>query len=163
MNADRLEFYRNQVRGVPVRDLGRKLWEVLVAATEEAAHIERESNAADVATLEQEARQVRARLARVEKERDELRGFLVALLDDQGVDRNDGNAPGHCHNIPGVWDSDNGKKAGKQCSLCAAWNKAKQIIEDSRHEALEREHLGDPEKKTGIYFKRPEDSEGGEL
>lgn len=35
-----------------------------------------------------------------------------------------GNAPGHCHSIPGVWDRDNGAKAGKECAWCKLWNYA---------------------------------------
>lgn len=39
--------------------------------------------------------------------------------------RADGNAPGHGHSIPGIWDSDNGEKAGKECAWCKVWNAAK--------------------------------------
>lgn len=42
MKADRLEFYRNQIRDVPVADLGRMMWQVLMQATDEAARDERE-------------------------------------------------------------------------------------------------------------------------
>ncbi|PBP34594.1 hypothetical protein CCL11_25760 [Pseudomonas syringae] len=35
-----------------------------------------------------------------------------------------GNAPGHCHSVPGVWDEDNGEKAGKECAWCKVWNAA---------------------------------------
>lgn len=56
----------------------------------------------------------------------ELKTLLAALLDELGErDHGDGNAPGHCHEIPGVWDSDNGKKAGTKCAWCATWAKAK--------------------------------------
>lgn len=54
--------------------------------------------------------------------------LFAQLLDQLGErDRGDGNAPGHCHEIPGIWDSDNGKKAGKQCAWCATWNEAKRV------------------------------------
>lgn len=43
MNADRLEFFRNQLRGVPVADLGRMMWQVLMQATDEAERDEREA------------------------------------------------------------------------------------------------------------------------
>lgn len=56
----------------------------------------------------------------------ELKALLAGLLDELGErDCDDGNAPGHSHEIPGVWDSDNGKKAGKPCAWCAIWAKAK--------------------------------------
>lgn len=35
-----------------------------------------------------------------------------------------GNAPGHGHANPGVWDSDNGILAGKECAWCKTWNSA---------------------------------------
>ena len=43
MNADRIDYYANQLRGVPVSDLGRKLREVLRDATDEAKAEENEA------------------------------------------------------------------------------------------------------------------------
>ena len=40
-----------------------------------------------------------------------------------------GNAPGHGHAIPGVWDEDNGALAGTTCAWCALWNKGKEMLE----------------------------------
>lgn len=55
-----------------------------------------------------------------------LKALMAELLEQLGErDEGDGNAPGHSHDIPGVWDSDNGKLAGKPCAWCAVWNKAK--------------------------------------
>lgn len=50
----------------------------------------------------------------------------------------DGNAPGHGHEIPGIWDDDNGKLAGQPCAWCALWNRAKAMIAeaDGNHEAV---------------------------
>lgn len=42
-------------------------------------------------------------------------------------DRNDGNAPGHAHAVPGIWDPDNGPLAGRECAWCKAWNTAKAV------------------------------------
>lgn len=39
------------------------------------------------------------------------------------------NAPGHAHQIPGVWNDDNGALAGKECAWCKAWNTAKEVIQ----------------------------------
>lgn len=39
-----------------------------------------------------------------------------------------GNAPGHCHNIPGVWDSDNGALSGKSCAWCMTWAAARAAL-----------------------------------
>ena len=38
-----------------------------------------------------------------------------------------GNAPGHCHNTPGIWDSDNGKLAGQKCGWCEVWQEALEV------------------------------------
>lgn len=42
------------------------------------------------------------------------------------------NAPGHSHEKPGVWDWDNGEKAGKQCAWCLTWNNARAAIDAAR-------------------------------
>ena len=44
------------------------------------------------------------------------------LRDDRDNRR---NAPGHCHDVPGIWDSDNGSRAGKPCKRCALWFEAR--------------------------------------
>jgi hypothetical protein len=41
-----------------------------------------------------------------------------------------GNAPGHAHEIAGIWDSDNGALAGTECAWCKAWNTAKAAIRE---------------------------------
>lgn len=38
------------------------------------------------------------------------------------------NAPGHAHDVPGVWDTDNGSKAGKPCAWCMTWNRARAAL-----------------------------------
>jgi hypothetical protein len=43
--------------------------------------------------------------------------------------RTDGNAPGHAHSRPGIWDDDNGAKAGTRCEWCAAWPKIRALAE----------------------------------
>lgn len=71
------------------------------------------------------------RVAELEKQRDELlEVFQLVISEMKHRDRNDGNAPGHGHSIPGVWDSDNGALAGKPCAWCAVWKKAKEICAD---------------------------------
>lgn len=41
-----------------------------------------------------------------------------------------GNAPGHDHLIPGVWDKDvsNGAKGGTKCGWCDQWNEARAAL-----------------------------------
>lgn len=65
----------------------------------------------------------------IEKQRDDLLAvFSVVISEMEDRDRNDGNAPGHGHKIPGIWDSDNGSLSGKPCAWCAVWAKAKELI-----------------------------------
>ncbi|MDD0974847.1 hypothetical protein [Pseudomonas fontis] len=59
-------------------------------------------------------------------ENEALRGVMSAVVNEihgAHISRS-GNAPGHCHSIPGVWDADNGAKAGKECAWCKVWNYA---------------------------------------
>lgn len=75
------------------------------------------------------AAEIDADYTRTAQENDKLRHLLSRLLEEESLhDRGDGNAPGHCHEVPGVWDSDNGKKAGKPCAWCALWAEAKATI-----------------------------------
>ncbi|MCQ0033623.1 hypothetical protein [Burkholderia glumae] len=46
------------------------------------------------------------------------------------------NAPGHAHDVPGVWDSDNGSKAGKPCAWCMTWNRARAALAASPAPAI---------------------------
>jgi hypothetical protein len=62
------------------------------------------------------------------EQRDELLKTFGLVIDElESRHGNDGNAPGHGHEIPGVWDNDNGKLAGKPCAWCAVWAKAKEL------------------------------------
>ena len=69
------------------------------------------------------ARELEALRAATSEYRELLRELLVQLCENPGI-REDGNAPGHAHEVPGVWDSDNGELAGKPCAWCAVWAKA---------------------------------------
>lgn len=73
----------------------------------------------------------RPRVAELEAElADAVSLFKLVMDEHPGKERN-GNAPGHCHEIPGIWDSDNGAKAGKPCAWCAVWNNAHKFL--ARH------------------------------
>lgn len=37
-------------------------------------------------------------------------------------------APGHSHDVPGIWDNYNGDKSGKPCDWCAKWNAARAAL-----------------------------------
>ncbi len=87
--------------------------------------------------------QVEAELLRVQQERAALAGalrlagasspwksILEAVVREMqsrrvhGSPKEKGNAPGHAHEIPGIWDSDNGDLAGHPCAWCTTWNAA---------------------------------------
>jgi hypothetical protein len=57
----------------------------------------------------------------------EVRAILEAV--HRELDEGDGrNAPGHAHRVPGVWDEDNGAKAGKPCAWCLTWSMFTQLL-----------------------------------
>lgn len=60
--------------------------------------------------------------------RELLAAVIAELPERMGKTRN-GNAPGHSHDKPGIWDSDNGALAGKECAWCKVWNSAAAAIE----------------------------------
>lgn len=71
------------------------------------------------------------RVAELEAELAEAVSLFRLVMDEHPGKERNGNAPGHCHQIPGIWDSDNGAKAGKPCAWCAVWNNAHKFL--ARH------------------------------
>ena len=69
------------------------------------------------------AREIEALRAENSEYRELLRELLVQLCENPGI-REDGNAPGHAHEVPGVWDDDNDELSGKPCAWCAVWARA---------------------------------------
>lgn len=71
-----------------------------------------------------------ARVRDAETDAERFRSILAAVVDElQREDRDyNGNAPGHAHETPGVWDGDNGALAGKQCAWCRTWKLARESI-----------------------------------
>ena len=60
----------------------------------------------------------------------ELLSALKAIFAD--MDRNNGEAPGHCHAIKGHWDDD-----GSQCKVCLHWEQARSAIASADNAAAE--------------------------
>lgn len=67
---------------------------------------------------------------------------LVDILEEimQSAPRNvgrwaGGNAPGHCHAVAGIWDPDNGAKAGLKCGWCNVWRRADEEVSKFRARA----------------------------
>jgi len=96
----------------------------LEAQRDELVAVKAEENAIWNAAFNVQAGQI----AKLIAERDELLAVFSLVIDEiEKRDRGNGNAPGHAHDVPGVWDSDNGALAGKPCAWCATWNKAKEL------------------------------------
>lgn len=60
---------------------------------------------------------------------DEDTKILEAVRRELSRENRNGDAPGHLHQIPGIWDSDNGDIAGKPCAWCLTWKKFTAIID----------------------------------
>lgn len=79
------------------------------------------ANPAVVLELVARLRAAEARADRLEAENAELRTTAQAVLTHFN-DRS--QAPGHCHDVPGIWDTSNLPDiAGKPCEWCATWAK----------------------------------------
>ena len=60
---------------------------------------------------------------------DEWREALEAVMREMPDRGYRGNAPGHAHQIPGVWDSDNVPAlAGNPCAWCLAYKTARTLL-----------------------------------
>lgn len=80
------------------------------------------------ATVEQERDQLKA-------ENDALRGVMAAVIAEipHAKHVQPGNSPGHSHRVPGIWDEDNGPKAGNECGWCKVWNTAVAMAKEANH------------------------------
>jgi hypothetical protein len=58
-----------------------------------------------------------------------LKGLICAMVEhlERRHKFRSGNAPGHSHKVPGVWDIDNCELAGIKCSWCELWHEALEI------------------------------------
>ena len=79
----------------------------------------------------------RALLAEQAKDAAEDAEILAAVHRELDDGDRTGNAPGHAHKIPGIWDDDNGAKSGKPCAWCLTWVKFTALI-DRAARAAER-------------------------
>lgn len=65
----------------------------------------------------------------------ELEGLLRMVVEEiphRPTAMRKGNAPGHGHSVPGIWDSDNGELAGKECAWCKVWATATALLEGTK-------------------------------
>lgn len=84
------------------------------------------------ATLAEELERAQEQRDAALRDRDYARGLIHAVVREvpylsHRPGNGNGNAPGHSHSRPGIWDSDNGELAGKACSWCAIWRAAEKI------------------------------------
>lgn len=59
---------------------------------------------------------------------DRWKSILESIIREMPRAGRNGNAPGHAHSKPGIWDSDNGELAGKPCAWCLAWSTATAML-----------------------------------
>lgn len=92
-----------------------------------------------------------ARIEQLEKSTAEWREIVQAVIRElpRNLRGDRGNAPGHGHRIPGVWDNDNGSLSGQPCAWCMAWNKAKAHASDQAANHCEQERTMVPEHFRG--------------
>ncbi|WP_177429815.1 hypothetical protein [Pseudomonas sp. SWI44] len=80
-----------------------------------------------------------AQLINANRERDQLKAenealrslVLSALEEGNGRLSSGGNAPGHCHEVPGVWDRGNGDRSGTPCGWCRIRNAAQAMAKEA--------------------------------
>lgn len=77
-----------------------------------------------------------------------LKGLICAMVDhlERRQEYRSGNAPGHSHKIPGVWDIDNAELAGKKCSWCELWQEALEIYRQ-KTSSITKKHEHDARHK----------------
>lgn len=113
------------------------------------------------------AREVEALEAKLAAVREALAVVLRGDPDRRPWPGDRGNAPGHAHQIAGVWDDDNGDRAGTPCEWCAAWHAALAILDgEPAREPSNSARLADLRKKDtvspctalpGVYTRGHED------
>jgi hypothetical protein len=89
------------------------------------ASVEKLIQASAITALEGERDAAERRVA-------ELEALLRAWYAEESRYGVRSQAPGHRHQVPGIWDSDTGPLAGTPCAKCALW---KQIREIARSES----------------------------
>lgn len=73
-------------------------------------------------------------MARLKAENEALRSLVLSALEEgNGRPGSGGNAPGHCHEVPGVWDRGNGDRSGTPCGWCRIWNAAQAMAKEASH------------------------------
>jgi hypothetical protein len=91
----------------------------------QAIVIDRDELRAEVAGLRTGYQAYERVNAELKAEVEKLRGVMACVVNEVPHHENrNGNAPGHCHSIPGVWDQSNGAKSGTECGWCKVWNTA---------------------------------------
>lgn len=67
-----------------------------------------------------------------DKEIQRLRELITLLVENLHEDDDGPDAPGHSHEIPGIWDEDNGELSGKACQWCEIWGQALAVAYPNR-------------------------------
>ena len=64
----------------------------------------------------------------------ELKGLLNALMEHHPKRSGWSEPPGHSHLVAGIWNPDNGAKAGTKCEWCATWWAARAALKPESKE-----------------------------
>jgi len=120
-----------QVRGFAVCDGGgyqddkNSNWEFTDAGLQKLAYAV-ESAVLAASNHIVDANKMVAAIAEKDADAVRYRDLLAAVIAEMPhrVKGTRGNAPGHGHSVKGIWDSDNGVLAGKECAWCRVWNEA---------------------------------------
>lgn len=108
----------------------------VLALLAEIERLEREQKNDLVAYKAVIERQEELRIERdqLKAENEALRGLVLSALEEgKGRPGAGGNAPGHCHAVPGVWDRGNGERSGTACGWCRIWNAAQAMAKEANH------------------------------
>ncbi len=74
---------------------------------------------------------MRSEIEKLKADNESLRGLVLSALEEgNGRPGTGGNAPGHCHAVPGVWDRGNGERSGTACGWCRIWNAAQAMAKE---------------------------------
>lgn len=94
-----------------------------------------EENAMHMRAFGEVMRSQAEQIGKLKAENEALRSLVLSALEEgKGRPGTGGNAPGHCHAVPGVWDRGNGERSGAACGWCRIWNAAQAMAKEAIHD-----------------------------
>ena len=94
-----------------------------------------EENAMHMRAFGEVMRSQAEQIGKLKAENEALRSLVLSALEEgKGRPGTGGNAPGHCHAVPGVWDRGNGERSGAACGWCRIWSAAQAMAKEAIHD-----------------------------